>query len=94
MRLSHSGLLVFKACLDRPGQNMYGYELMQLTGLASGTLYPLLTRFENEGWLTSSWEKTNPQKEGRPRRRLYRLTGSGQIAACGFMTSLGMEPAL
>jgi len=94
MRLSHSGLRVLKACLDRGGSDLYGYEIMQLTGLASGTLYPLLNRFESEGWLTSSWERASPQHEGRPRRRHYRITGLGQMAACRALGSLGMEAAI
>ena len=93
MRLSHSGLLVLKACLDRSSQRLHGYELLQITGLASGTLYPILMRFEREGWLSSVWEETNPSDEGRPRRRLYRITGAGQSALAQYLGSLGMEAA-
>jgi PadR family transcriptional regulator PadR len=38
-------------------------------------------RFEKEGLLTSEWEEADPQQEGRPRRRLYRITGAGQRLA-------------
>lgn len=93
MRISHSGLLVLKACLDRSSQRLHGYELMQMTGLASGTLYPILMRFEREGWLSSIWEDVNPSDEGRPRRRLYRITGTGQSALTQYLGSLGMEAA-
>lgn len=81
MRISHAGLKVLKACLDRPNADFYGYDLMQATGVASGTLYPLLMRFETDGWLSSKWESAEPQAEGRPRRRLYRMTGVGQREA-------------
>ena len=93
MRISHSGLLVLKACLDRSSQRMYGYELMQITGLASGTLYPILMRFEDAGWLSSSWEAADPKEAGRPRRRLYRINAAGQSALSQYLGTLGMEAA-
>lgn len=77
MRLSRSGLLVLKVCLERHGESLYGYELMQKTGVASGTLYPLLLRFEDQGLLASQWESIDSVAAGRPRRRLYRITGDG-----------------
>jgi PadR family transcriptional regulator PadR len=49
-----------------------------LTG--HGTLYKALSRLEEFGLLTSRWENTEAA-EGRPRRRLYELTGQGvQVA--------------
>lgn len=90
MRLSHPGLRVLKTCLDHPGKRLYGYELMQLTGLASGTLYPILMRFEEAGWLASTWEESDPKQEGRPRRRLYRITANGKIAIAEKLGGLGI----
>ena len=57
----------------------YGYDLSRVTGLKSGTLYPILTRLYDEGWLENKWEKAN--ESGRPPRHLYRLTGVGFSAA-------------
>lgn len=93
MKLSHSGLVVLKACLDSSGQRLHGYELIQRTGLASGTLYPILMRFEREGWLSSAWEVADPREEGRPRRRLYRITGAGQAALAKSFASLRIGAA-
>jgi PadR family transcriptional regulator, regulatory protein PadR len=93
MRVSHSGLRVLKACADQPGRRLYGYELMQITGLASGTLYPLLMRFEESGWLTSSWESADPIEKGRPRRRLYRITAAGSAALAEYLGTLGLGPS-
>lgn len=90
MRISHAGLRVLKACLDRSGSTLHGYELMQMTGVSSGTLYPLLARFEEEGWLSSRWESADPSDEGRPRRRLYRITSSGQAALAEYLGVLGV----
>lgn len=93
MRLSHAGLLVLKACMDRSSDQLHGYELMQVTGLASGTLYPILMRFERDGWLTSSWEEADPHEKGRPRRRLYKITGLGRGVLTAHLGSLGLGAA-
>lgn len=67
------GLL--RALSVRPHTWRYGYALSKLTGLKSGTLYPLLIRLEAQGLLASRWEAV--QKEGRPPRHTYRLTSAG-----------------
>jgi PadR family transcriptional regulator PadR len=48
---------------------------------AHGTLYKALSRLEEFGLLTSRWEDAAAAAEGRPRRRLYELTGDGARAA-------------
>jgi len=72
---------VMAAFLDNPTGERHGFDLSSQTGLKSGTLYPLLARFEQAGWLTSRWEELDPQAAGRPRRRLYALTAHGSDAA-------------
>lgn len=73
--------LVLKAFLDDPEAERYGFELSQLTGLRSGSLYPLLARLLERGWLAARWERLDPKLHGRPRRRYYRLTEDGLRAA-------------
>jgi PadR family transcriptional regulator PadR len=58
-----------------------GSELSPVTGLQSGTIYPALLRMERFGWLAWRWEDIDPAVEGRPRKRLYRLTGLGEQVA-------------
>ena len=41
---------------------------------AHGTLYKALSRLESAGLLSSRWEDVDETAEGRPRRRLYRVT--------------------
>jgi PadR family transcriptional regulator PadR len=48
---------------------------------AHGTLYKALGRLEEFGLLTSRWEDAEAAVEGRPRRRLYELTGEGARVA-------------
>ena len=69
--------LVLRALLAEPTQEMYGLQICQAAGLPSGTIHPILARFEKLGWLESRWEDANPHEEGRPRRRYYRLTEDG-----------------
>ncbi|MGO4596935.1 PadR family transcriptional regulator [Terrabacter sp. 2RAF25] len=59
----------------------YGLEIMALTGLPSGTVFPILARFERLGWLDSGWEDVDPAAVGRPQRRYYRLTAQGLESA-------------
>jgi DNA-binding PadR family transcriptional regulator len=68
---------VLAALLADPAGEHYGLQLMQQTGLASGTLYPILTRLQKAGWLTARWEDEDPSDAGRPVRRYYQLTAEG-----------------
>ena len=49
---------------------------MKAAGLASGTLYPMLGRLEDEELVTSAWE--TPQQDGQRPRKYYRLTDTGK----------------
>jgi PadR family transcriptional regulator PadR len=69
--------LVLRAMLAEPAREMYGLEICRQAGLPSGTIHPILARFEGLGWLCSHWEDADPQDEGRPRRRYYKLTDDG-----------------
>ena len=66
---------VLAALLADSGRWRHGYDLGRETGLKSGTLYPILMRLEQQGWLEEQWEEQ--PDPGRPRRHLYRLTGLG-----------------
>src|SRR4051794_13318136 len=59
----------------------YGLDIMQATGLPSGTVYPTLTRLEGRGFVSAQWEpQAVADREKRPRRRYYRLTAAGKTA--------------
>ncbi|WP_019074216.1 PadR family transcriptional regulator [Streptomyces hokutonensis] len=74
--------LVLRALLEDPARLRYGLELCELAGLPSGTIYPILARLEQVGWLESSWEDSAVHEaEGRPRRRFYGVTQDGAEAA-------------
>jgi PadR family transcriptional regulator PadR len=80
-RLTHASLKVLRAFLDNPMVKLSGAEIHKKSGVFTGTLYPLLLRFETAGWLKSEWEDINPKEAGRPRRRFYWLTRTGLARA-------------
>jgi PadR family transcriptional regulator PadR len=88
IRLSERGLRVLRLFLESPRQSRSGAEIGRATKTGSGTLYPLLARLEGAGWLSSEWEDIDPRLAGRPRRRLYRLTGEGQRNARAALARL------
>ena len=79
-RLTLQGLKVLACFMQNPRRDISGADIARETSLASGTLYPILIRFEQAGWLGSDWEDGQPAKLGRPKRRFYRITGAGQTA--------------
>lgn len=80
-RMTLQTLEVLSAMLDDSYREWYGLELSTASGLKTGTIYPVLVRLEQAGWVSSYWEEVDPSVVGRPRRRLYRLTGEGADAA-------------
>ena len=77
-------LAVAVAMLRSGRSTFHGFGLAQTMGeqrgsrslTAHGTLYKALGRLEELGLLASRWEDA-PAIAGRPRRRLYELTGEG-----------------
>jgi DNA-binding PadR family transcriptional regulator len=95
-KASPQTLALIAALLEQPRQWRHGYELAQVTGLQSGTLYPILMRLSDRKLLDSKWQET-PER-GRPPRHMYRLTGTGLAWAKDQLARLepdtGLEPAL
>jgi DNA-binding PadR family transcriptional regulator len=75
MRLTYPTALVLQALLEG---HHHGFDVMDATGLPSGTVYPILRRLDQEGYVRSRWEKDGvARREQRPPRRYYELTGGG-----------------
>jgi DNA-binding PadR family transcriptional regulator len=73
--LSSATALVLDA-LDRGCR--HGFDILDVTGLPSGTVYPILRRLEEDGHARSKWEAAKTaQSELRPPRRYYELTAAG-----------------
>ena len=76
IRLSTQTKSVVSAFLERASLWRYGYDLSRETDLKAGTLYPILMRLSDGGWLEARWEE--PSSPGRPPRHMYRLTQDGR----------------
>ena len=79
----------------------YGLDIVTQTGMPSGTVYPTLGRLKKSGLVKTHWEDQRvAEREGRPRRRYYELTGRGASAlaegasrVATLAAELGAEPA-
>lgn len=95
VRMSLQTLRVLESLLENVSEELAGADIQKRSGLASGTLYPILLRLESAGWLVSRWECVDPAVAGRPRRRLYRFTPGGVARAgevfASFSFSRGVQ---
>jgi PadR family transcriptional regulator, regulatory protein PadR len=56
----------------------YGFQIIDETGLASGTVYPALRRLESAGLIRSVWDSRETETSSGPARKHYRLTAAGR----------------
>ena len=78
-RPSPQTLAVLVALAEDPSTWRYGYALCQQLDIKAGSMYPILMRLSDRGWLETTWESDAPH--GRPPRHLYRLTEEGLTRA-------------
>lgn len=78
IRMTYASAMVLQA-LDRGSR--HGFDIIDATRLRSGTVYPLLRRFEDAGLVRSEWEDVEiARRENRPPRKYYELTdGAGPL---------------
>lgn len=89
-KVTGATLDVLEALLHGSGE-VHGFRVAQLTGRPTGSVYPILMRLENAGWVDSRWESVH-ELENRPRRRFYVLTEDGRSKARALL--LARRPAL
>lgn len=71
----------------------YGFDVMDATGLPSGTVYPILRRLDGEGLVHSKWEKqAEAQKAVRPPRRYYAITTAGEAMLAAAVARYPLLP--
>ena len=79
IRMTQATALILRALATG---HRHGFQIMEVTGLASGTVYPVLRRLETDGAVQSTWEDEDDAREaGRPRRRVYVLNERGRAHA-------------
>src|SRR5450432_2908257 len=75
-KLSHTAALILQAIQMGDG---YGFSIMEMAGLPSGTVYPAMRRLERDALIRSHWEKQSiAEAEQRPARKYYKLTAAGK----------------
>jgi len=75
-KLSHTAAMILQA-ID--AGFVYGFGVMEMTGLPSGTVYPALRRLERDELIRSQWERQSiADAEQRPARKYYKLTVAGR----------------
>jgi len=75
-KLSHTAALILQAVGSGRG---YGFDVIELTGLPSGTVYPAMRRLERDGLIRSQWEQQRiADAQQRPPRKYYKLTRLGK----------------
>jgi PadR family transcriptional regulator PadR len=75
VKLSHTSALILQSI---GAAHPYGFDVMEVTGLPSGTVYPALRRLERDQLIVSRWEDL-PASRQRPARRYYKLTPAGTV---------------
>ncbi|MEV5103044.1 PadR family transcriptional regulator [Streptomyces massasporeus] len=98
-RLTKSTIGVLEVLLGATaGDPPWGFRICRDADLGSGTVYPILDRLTERGWVRS-WDETEPHP-GRPARRFYELTGTGRQLATQALESrqqrrarFGLRPA-
>lgn len=75
---------VLGALLAADGEEVYGLQIVRASGLAAGTIYPILQRLLLSGWIVARWEpaeQAQAQAQRRPPRRYYALSPQGKARA-------------
>ncbi|WP_181795419.1 PadR family transcriptional regulator [Streptomyces sp. WELS2] len=99
LRLTKPLIAVLNELLDaqRNGNDIWGLEICRKADLGPGTVYPILDRLTERGWVTSR-EETGPHS-GRPARRFFEFTPMGHEQAAHVLqmrelsrTRAGLKP--
>jgi len=94
VKLSTVGLQVLTALAAQPTASFSGAEISLALSVVSGTLYPMLIRFEKAGLLSSEWETEDASALGRPRRKYYQISPVGQSRVAAEQSKINASPHL
>jgi PadR family transcriptional regulator PadR len=92
-RITPQMLRLLEVLASDPSIEWWGLALAKASGIQSPTIYRALARLEAARWVTSTPEEIDPAHEGRPRRRLYRLTPAGGREATRLLSGYAQEIA-
>lgn len=83
VRVTPATLDVLENLLAATGPT-WGLRIIAATGRPAGSVYPILARLEDRGWVSSVWE--DEERRG-PRRRVYTLTDEATPAAHALLAA-------
>jgi hypothetical protein len=66
------------------GRQLHGWAIVKATKRSGPTVYGVLDRLEDLGWVVGRWEQ-RPAEPNKPRRRFYELTPTGYTGAVGLL---------
>lgn len=89
LRRTPQTICVLRELLEAPREWRHGYDISRSSGLKSGTLYPILIRLTDNGFLETRWEAADT---GRPPRHMYRLTQTGTRIARDYVSTAQVVP--
>lgn len=81
MRMTRNVVDVLEVLRTSNESGWWGFEIASMTGVPTPTVYGILARLEQVGWVSAHFEDIDPSEEGRPPRRLYELTSDGRESA-------------
>jgi PadR family transcriptional regulator PadR len=85
--MGYATLAVLRAVADG---HPYGFDVIDHTGLPSGTVYPALSTLAGRGLVDADWEDERlAHSDGRPRRKYYEITSDGVAVLREGMERLG-----
>jgi PadR family transcriptional regulator PadR len=88
LKLSYTAVLVLQTISS--GYS-YGFDIMEITGLPSGTVYPAVRRLEQQELIKSKWETEHTAfADQRPARKYYKLTRQGKDALAQALQRYGL----
>lgn len=91
-RMTVPTLKLLGEMLKNPGDEHYGLEIAKRAEIPTSSLYPMLSRLEDLGWVIGRWEGQEALEEGRRPRRYYRLTAKGEEEALKALEKIGLAP--
>jgi PadR family transcriptional regulator, regulatory protein PadR len=91
VRVTEPLLDVLEALLAARDHELYGWAITKATRRSSPTVYKILERLTDYGMVTARWED-QPPDVSTPRRRFYRLTGHGAMAATDLLRERRPQP--
>jgi DNA-binding PadR family transcriptional regulator len=92
VRITAPFLDVLEVFLDASGGELHGWAIIKASHRGGPTVYKILERMAEMGWVTARWDE-RPSEPNKPRRRYYKLTGDGMERARALLAERRPQPS-